>query len=84
MPDHAYDDLDSAKIRCIAGCGIHQREECDTHCTEPFGATEKFRGSALLGQRVFCIDNRSRREGDSRLIRHQEQEDRRIDQLQLL
>ena len=37
-----------------------QREKRDPHSSNVFGKEKEFRGSAFLGERIFCLDGRSR------------------------
>ena len=85
MPDHVqYDDLDSAQICGIAGDWLYQGEECDPHRSKVCGEQEKLCGSAFLGAGLFCLDGGPDEQVIRDYIRHQEQEDRRVDQLSLV
>ena len=61
----AYVDCDSAEVCCIAGGGIHQRQECDSLGANIRGKKAKFYRPALLGQRLLCIDGGSGRAADT-------------------
>ena len=55
-----YDDCDTAEILGIAGDWLYQGQECDTSSASVWGEAAKFRWSALLGQRIFCLDGWTR------------------------
>ena len=66
MPDHVH----MMKIRGLAGDRLYQRQE-----RHPFGPClwreeAQFHGPALLGEGIFCLDGRSRRNCDTGI--HQE------------
>src|ERR1700674_931648 len=63
----AYDDFDPAEVCGVAGDRVHQRKECDSSRARIRRAETQFRRAALLGQRVFRLDSRARRSGDSRI-----------------
>jgi hypothetical protein len=71
----AHDDIDPAEIRSFAGGRFHKGQERDPLGPEVWRDEAQFRGTELLGQRVLRIDGRSRQ--------NQEQEDKRLDQLNL-
>jgi putative transposase len=84
MPDHvSHDDFDSAEIRGLAGGWIYQGQECNPFGPRLWREEALFRWATLLGQRVLRLDHRSRRSGDTEYIKKQEQEDSRLDQMNL-
>src|SRR5207342_1194114 len=73
-PSHAgsrsHDDLDSTKIRGLAGGRIYQGQECHPFGPCLWGKEAQLCRTALLGQRVLRLNGRSRRSRDTGV--HQE------------
>jgi hypothetical protein len=79
----AHDDCDSAEVRGVAGGGVYQGQERDS-----FGAKLRERCRNFVGRRFWArgyfVSTFGRDEQVIReYIRHQEEEDKRLDQLQL-
>ena len=84
MPDHVHMMISIPPKYAVSQIvGFIKREECDLHCTHVSGPEEELCRPEFLGERVFCLDRGPGRAGEREYIRHQEAEDRRIDQLQL-
>src|SRR5580704_294196 len=86
-PSHAgsrsHDDLDSTKIRGLAGGRIYQGQECDPFGPCLWGEEAQLCRAALLGQRYF-VSTVGRDEAVIReYIKRQEQEDNRLEQMNL-
>jgi putative transposase len=81
MPDH--DHLDPTEIRSLPGGRLYQGQECDPFGSGLRGEEAQFRGAALLGQRIL-VSTVGRDEAVIReYIKKQEQEDSRLDQMNL-
>jgi hypothetical protein len=79
----AHDDLDTAEVCGIGSGGVHQRQERDSPYARVRRAQAEFCGAALLGG-GYMVSMVGRDEAVNReYIRNQEQEDRRLDQLNL-
>jgi toxin FitB len=63
----AHDVVDSAEVCGIAGSRVYQGCECDLSGAGVWREEAKLRGSEFLGQRILCLDRRSRRGDDSRI-----------------
>src|SRR5580692_1823828 len=79
----SHDDFDSAEIRGLSGGRIYQRQECD-----PFGPCIRGEEAHFVGQhfwaRGYFVSTVGRDEAVIReYIRNQEQEDSRLDQMNL-
>src|SRR5262249_23002204 len=59
-----YVDRYSAQVRRGTGGRVSQREECYSHCPDVWGTATEFCRGTFLGAGVFCLDGRTRREGD--------------------
>src|SRR5579859_3902462 len=83
MAHHVHDDLDSAQVRGVRGGGLHQGQKCDSPCAGLWRAQAEFCWSTLLGA-GYMVSTVGRDETVIReYIRNQEQEDKRLDQLNL-
>ena len=76
-------DFDPAEICGFAGDRVYQGKECD-----PFGSgvrreEAQLRRAALLGQRLLCIHGGTDTEVIREYIRKQEEEDKRLEQMNL-
>ena len=83
MPDHVHDDLDPAQVRGVGGDWVYQRQECDPLGAGVRRAQAEFCGSALLGARIHGFHGGADEVVIREYIRNQEQEDQRLDQLNL-
>jgi len=63
----AYADLNSAEVFSFTGCGVHQRQECNSDSTEVWREAEELCGTAFLGEGILCV-NGGTRGGDSAAI----------------
>jgi REP-associated tyrosine transposase len=80
----AHDDLDTAEVRGVAGGGIHQGQECNTSGAGLWRAEANFVGQHFWARGYF-VSTVGRDEAVIRAyIRHQEREDERLDQMNLL
>src|SRR5262245_8781086 len=52
----AHVDIDPTETCSVTGRRIYQRQECDTHGSGVRGQEAQLRRSALLGQRLLCIN----------------------------
>ena len=81
----AHDVVDTTEVCGVAGGGLYQGEECDSYSTELSGKTKELCRAAFLGPGLMDVSTVGRDEQVIRAyIRHQEREDRRIDQLTLV
>ena len=80
----AHDDRDTAEVRGVPGDWVYQGEERDSLGSGVWGEEEKLCGPAFLGARVLRVHGGA---GDETVIRDyirkQEQEDKRLDQMNL-
>ena len=73
-----------AEVRGVAGSGLHQGQDRDSAGSGIRRAQTELRGAALLGTGYF-VSTVGRDEAVSRAyIQHQEREDKRLEQMNLL
>src|ERR1700756_364099 len=79
----AHDDRDPAEVCGVAGDWVYQGEECNSPGAGVWGEEEEFRGSAFLARGSY-VSTVGRDETVIRdYIRNQEQQDKRLDQMNL-
>ena len=83
LPDRSHASVDPTKIRGVERSRVHQGKERDPSGADLQRKKAQFRGTKLLGARLFCQHGWTRQKAIREYIQNQEKEDQRLEQLNL-